>query len=109
MSLTKDIKIVLPTHTLFEGVLLWYNFSQKASSEEKNIFVFKYISFNIVDKIKSEIYKKHSIRIHHCVHSKDLNRYLNDNEVDNIITIENFKIYEKNVKIKKLFLPLPNF
>lgn len=109
MSLTKDIKKHLPSFTIFEGVLLWYHFSQQACSKERNIFVFKYISFNIVDKIRAEIYKKHSIVIHNCIHSKELNNYLKNNHVDNIITIENFKVYEKNIKVKRLFLPLPNF
>ena len=109
LNMTKKIREIIPSFTIFEGIFLWFILSKKEISEEINVFVFKNIERNIVPIIINEIYKKHSIKIIKSFNSKEINEYLKNNRVDNIITVENIKIYDKNVTVKNLYFPVPNY
>lgn len=109
LQLTKDIQKIIPSFTVFETISIWYQLSDFEEPNIKNIFVFRDIHTNIIPLIINEIYKKHNIKILDYVNIKFLNRYLNDNKVDSIVTIENLKLYKKDIPVKNIFIPIPNF
>ncbi|MGL4538930.1 hypothetical protein [Cetobacterium sp.] len=109
LNMTKKIREIIPSFNIFEGLFLWFILSKNEISEDINIFVFKNIERNIVPIIINEIYKKHSIKITKSFNSKEINEYLKNNRVDNIVTVENIKIYHKNVTVKNLYFPVPNY
>lgn len=109
LSMTKEIKKIIPSFTIFEGIFLWLIFSKSESCKDVNIFVFKNIENSIVPTIINEIYKKHNIKILEAISSKKVSKYLRENKVDNIITVENIKIYDKNITVKNLYFPVPNY
>ncbi len=109
LAMTNKIKKIIPNFTIFEGLFLWFILSKNETSEDINIFVFKNLEKNIISLIINEIYKKHNIRIFAAINSKEVSKYLKENKVDNIITIENIKIYNKNVNIQNLYFPIPNY
>lgn len=109
LVMTNEIKKIIPNFTIFEGLFLWFIFSKNEVSEDINIFVFKNLDKNIISIIVDEIYKKHNIKITATLNSKEVSKYLRENKVDNIITVENIKIYDKNANIKNLYLPIPYY
>ena len=109
LAMTNEIKKIIPSFTIFEGLFLWFILFKDKVSEDINIFVFKNLEKNIISLIINEIYKKHNIRITATVNSKELSKYLKKNKVDNIITVENIKIYDKNINVQNLYLPIPNY
>lgn len=109
LNMTNEIKKIIPSFTIFESIFLWIILSSKKISTDINIFVFKNIENSIVPSIINEIYKKHNIKITKSFNSKEINQYLKNNKVDNIITVENIKIYNKNVTVKNLYFPMPNY
>lgn len=109
LKMTKEISLILPFFTLFEGISLWYQLSSHEIKQEHNILVFKNLSQTTLPLIVNEIYKKHSIKINNSINVRFLKEYLLNNNIDNIITVENFKIHNNNINIKNLFLPLPNY
>ena len=109
LAMTKEIKQIIPSFTIFEGLFLWFAFSKTKVSEDINIFVFKNLEKSITSLIINEIYKKHNIKITTAINSKEISKYLKENKVDNIITVENIKIYDKNVNVKNLYFPIPNY
>ncbi|MHA4989713.1 hypothetical protein [Cetobacterium somerae] len=109
LNLTKEVKKIIPTFTIFEGIFLWFIFSKSQLMEEINVFVFKSIEISIIPLIINEIYKKHNIKIIASINSKEIAKYLKNNIIDSIVTVENIKIYDKNVTVKNLYLPLPNY
>ncbi|MGL5613446.1 hypothetical protein [Cetobacterium sp.] len=109
LNMTKKIRKTIPSFTIFEGIFLWFILLKKEKYEEINVFVFKSIEKNIIPMIVNEIYKKHSIKITKSFNSKEINQYLKNNKVDNIITIENIKIYNTNITVKNLYFPVPNY
>ena len=109
LSMTKEIKKIIPSFTIFEGIFLWLLFSKSENCKEINVFVFKNLENSVIPTIVNEIYKKHNIKITKSFNSKEINQYLKNNKVDNIITVENIKIYNKNVTVKNLYFPVPNY
>lgn len=109
LNMTKEINSIIPYFTLFEGISLWYYFANSENENDNNIFVFKNLNSEILPALIKEIYKKHNIKITTSINLRFLKEYLLNNSVDNIITIENFKISDTNINIKNLFLPLPNY
>ncbi|MGL5544959.1 MAG: hypothetical protein ACRDB6_07605 [Cetobacterium sp.] len=109
LKLTKDMQNILSTFSFLEVLTLWYAYSEKEEQKENNIFVFKYLTPSIIPALIKEIYKKHNIEINDFVNIKNLNNYLKTNKVDNLILIENIKIYQKNIPIKNLFVPIVNY
>lgn len=109
LNMTKEIKKIIPNFTIFEGIFLWFIFSKKEISEEVNIFVFKNLEKRIIPTIIKEIYKKHNIKITTSINSKEITKYLKENAVDNIVTVENIRIYNKKTTLKKLYFPIPNY
>lgn len=108
-NMTKEIKKFIPSFTIFEGIFIWLLFSKSESCEDINIFVFKNLENNVIPTIINEIYKKHNIKILEAINSKKVGKYLKENKVDNIITVENIKIYDKNISVKNLYFPVPNY
>ncbi|MGL5934102.1 MAG: hypothetical protein ACRCZI_00615, partial [Cetobacterium sp.] len=109
IQLKNEIQGIIPSFSFFENITLWYLYTKKAEVKENNIFVFKYLNDDIIRSLVEEIYKKHNIKINTFMNIKNLNTYLNENHVDNIIIIENIKLYVTNISIKNLFLPISNF
>lgn len=109
LNMTKEIKEVIPSFTIFEGIFVWYLLSKSENHEEVNIFVFKNLESSLIPSIIDEIYKKHSIKILVAINLKELNRYKKENRIDNIITVENLKVFAKNINIKNLYFPIPNY
>ncbi len=109
LTLTKEINTIIPNFTIFETLSIWYQLSEFEDKSIKNIFVFRDLNINIISIITKEIYKKHNIKISESINIRSLNRYLKENRVDNIITVENIKFYDSNLNIKNLFFPIPNY
>ncbi|MGL5902100.1 MAG: hypothetical protein ACRCZO_05385 [Cetobacterium sp.] len=109
LTLTKEINTIIPNCTIFETLSVWYHLSEFEDNDVKNIFVFRDLNKNIVPIIANEIYKKHNIKISESISIRSLSRYLKENSVDSIITVENIKIYDKNLKVKNIFFPIPNY
>lgn len=108
-EMTREINRILPRFTLFESILLWYYFSENNNKKLANIFVFKNLPSTIIPSLINEIYKKHNIKITDYIHFKDFNQYQKTHIIDTIIIVENFTLYSKNIPIKNLFFPIPNF
>ncbi|MGL5349689.1 MAG: hypothetical protein ACRDA0_03875 [Cetobacterium sp.] len=109
LKLTKDTQQILPTFSFLEILTLWYAYHEKPEQKENNIFVFKYLNPSFIPMLIKEIYKKHNIEIKDFINIKNLNSYLKTNKVDNLILVENIKIYQKNIPIKNLFIPIVNY
>ncbi|MGL5089298.1 MAG: hypothetical protein ACRC6Z_07640, partial [Cetobacterium sp.] len=107
-TLTKEIHDIIPSFTIFEGLSLWYELAETENNSIKNIFVFKSLNIKTLPIIVNEIYKKHNIIISESINIKVINKYLESNHVDNIITVENLKFYNKNINVQNVFFPIPN-
>lgn len=109
MSMVKDIQKKIPTFTIFEGINLWFDLYKSKDEKRSNILVFKNLRKNLMPKIVGEIYKKHNLEINDYINFKELHKYSENFDAYNFVTVENIKIYNKNIKLKKLFFPFPNY
>ncbi|WP_047395888.1 hypothetical protein [Cetobacterium sp. ZOR0034] len=109
LSLTKEINSIIPNFTIFETLSVWYQLSEFEDNSIKNIFIFRDLNINIVPIIVNEIYKKHNIKISEYINVRSLRKYLKENSVDNIITVENIKLYDSSLNVKNIFFPIPNY
>lgn len=109
LTLTKEINSIIPNFTIFETLSVWYQLSEFEDNSVKNIFIFRDLNINIVPIIVNEIYKKHNIKISDFINIRFLNKYLKENVVDTIITVENIKLYDSKLNVKNLFFPIPNY
>lgn len=106
-KMVKEIQKLIPTFTLYEALFLWYKLYFNQYSNQTNILVYKNIHSDIIPSLIDEIYKIHSIIIHDSVNIKFINNYLKNNEVNNIVTVENLNIYNKNISIMNVSFPIP--
>lgn len=109
LNLTKDLQKILPSFSFIETLILWYIYNEKEEQKKNNIFVFKYLNSATIPALIKEIYKKHNIEINDFINIKNLNSYLKAHTVDNIILVENIKIYKTNIPVKTLFIPIVNY
>ncbi|WP_330111380.1 hypothetical protein VSU16_07145 [Cetobacterium somerae] len=108
-KMVKEIQKLVPNFTLYEAVFLWYKLYFNQHNIQTNILVYKNINSTIIPNIIDEIYKTHNIIIHHSINIRFMNHYLKTNKVDNIITIENLNIYNKNISIMNVSFPIPEY
>lgn len=106
-KMMKEIQKLVPNFTLYETLFLWYKLYYGHHNNKTNILVYKNISSSIISTIVDEIYKTHDIPIHTSVNIRFVNKYLKENQVDNIITIENLNIYNKNIPTINISFPIP--
>lgn len=106
-KMMKEIQKLVPNFTLYETLFLWYKLYYSQHNNKTNILVYKNISSSIISTIVDEIYKTHNIPIHNSVNIRFINQYLKENQVDNIVTIENLNIYNKNIPIINISFPIP--
>lgn len=109
LNITKEINKIFSNFTIFEGIFLWLIFYKNKKSQDINILIFKNLEEPFIPIIMDEIYKKHDIEITKAINLKKCNKYLKNNKIDNIIIIENIRIYNNNIPIKKLYFPIPNY
>ena len=108
-KMMKEIQKLVPNFTLYETLFLWYKLYYSQHNNKTNILVYKNISSSIISTIIDEIYKTHNIPIHKSINIRFINQYLKENQVDNIVTIENLNIYNKNIPIINVSFPIPTY
>ncbi|MGL5797961.1 MAG: hypothetical protein ACRCYT_07120 [Cetobacterium sp.] len=109
LELTKEIQKKLPRFTIFECLMLWYSFNESDLKLEKNIFVYKNLSSNIISNLVKEVEKKNDTIINNSVNLLNLNSFLKTNDVDNIFIIENLNLKFDYISVKKVFIPFQKF
>ncbi|MGL5000073.1 MAG: hypothetical protein ACRC0R_01800 [Cetobacterium sp.] len=109
LKLTKEIQKIIPKFNFFESLILWYSYNDNKEKIENNIFVYKNISYFIINNLIAEIQKKHNLKISEGISYFKLKDYLKENTVDNIFLIENINLKIKNMNIKNLYIPFQNY
>lgn len=104
----EEIRKIFHKFTIYDLYITYFKvkeLSEKNKTNKKTIFLYKNIMNSITDIFMEEIKTKYKINCDEKVFFSDLNEYLKNNQVEKIITMENFNI-ERITTIK---IPFPEF
>lgn len=107
--LTNKLKKKLPRITIYDGFVIYFFILnllsiEKENSSKKIIFIYENIPKILINDLVKKIEIIYSVKFNDVIRFKLLGKYLKNNQVSSIYSLENFNVSEKNMNYIKISL-----